>query len=599
MKRLNQIRNLPIAVYIWTLGLLMVAIFSIVFMTAYHVISSSLMESNIAYTAQVFSQFQDVIRDNSEFLQQTVQNMAYNRTTAKYIIEDDPHLQFENIQNMDNLVLSNLQMAPAIKEVIVEGNNGSFYSLNGRTPEVLEVLENLPEAPNFYYDFSQHLYYRDEKTESFLLTTALYDIWNYTRRYDLGRMTVVVDMEILGVQEFSDQYGMGIYLLDPAYELAVSNQEVDEVAKYILEKVPELSAASRMEMSFAGEIYIVNYEEVPTIGCHLVSILPKSSITESLNWMQETIFWLLLPSLAVMMALMIILHHKITSPLQTLAQYIIGMQNQTTQYLKKEIRLNGYREIVQISGEYNRMIEEIRGLTHQLVHTTSTLYEAELQKKQSELLYLRSEINPHFLYNTLESIMGMAYLENAPQTAQMVKNLGKIFKYSVKGQDMVPVQEELSTIQAYLSIQQMRFEGMFEVQYQIAPALLDCRIPKMILQPLVENAITHGLEPKGSDGLLILGGLLKKDEKICLWVEDNGVGMQEDQQEYFQKLIDKYTYIKTDSIGIENVVNRLQLLYGAGCAIRLNSRAGYGTRIELEIPLFRSIAETQRYQEGE
>ena len=106
------------------------------------------------------------------------------------------------------------------------------------------------------------------------------------------------------------------------------------------------------------------------------------------------------------------------------------------------------------------MIGEIRGLTHQLVRTTSTLYEAELQKKQSELLYLRSEINPHFLYNTLESIMGMAYLENAPQTAQMVKNLGEIFKYSVKGQDMVSVQEELSTIQAYLSIQQMRFEGL-------------------------------------------------------------------------------------------------------------------------------------------
>ena len=599
MEKLKKIRNLPIAAYIWILGFLMVAVFSSVFITAYQVISSSLMESNIAYTAQVFSQFQDVIRDNSEFLQQTVQNMACNRTTAKYIAEDDPRLQFDNIQNMDNLVLNNLQMVPAIKEVIVEGYNGSFYCLNGRTPEVLKALENLPEIPNFYYDFSQHLHYRGEKTESFLLTTALYDIWNYTPRYDLGRMTVVVDMEILGVQDFFDQYGMGIYLLGPAYELAVSNQEVDEVAKHILEKVPELSAASRMEMSYAGEIYIVNYEEVPTIGCHLVSILPKSSITESLYWMRAIILWLLLPSLAVMMTLMVILHRKITSPLRTLTQYIIGMQNQTTQYLKKEIRLNGYREIVQISGEYNRMIGEIRGLTHQLVRTTSTLYEAELQKKQSELLYLRSEINPHFLYNTLESIMGMAYLENAPQTAQMVKNLGKIFKYSVKGQDMVSVQEELSTIQAYLSIQQMRFEGKFKVQYQIDPVLMGCQIPKMILQPLVENVITHGLEPKGTDGLLLLGGALRENKRICLWVEDNGVGMKEEQQAYFQELINKHTYIKTDSIGIENVVNRLQLLYGDGCAIRLDSRVGCGTRVELEIPLFRNAAETQYQQEGE
>ena len=134
------------------------------------------------------------------------------------------------------------------------------------------------------------------------------------------------------------------------------------------------------------------------------------------------------------------------------------MQSQTVRYLKREMQLDGYREVCQISDKFNRMIGEINVLTHQLVRTTSNLYE-------SELLHLRSQINPHFLYNTLESIMGMACLEDAPQTAQMVGNLGKIFKYSVKGQDMVSVREELSTTQAYLGIQQMRFEGMFRVEY--------------------------------------------------------------------------------------------------------------------------------------
>ena len=95
------------------------------------------------------------------------------------------------------------------------------------------------------------------------------------------------------------------------------------------------------------------------------------------------------------------------------------MQSQTVRYLKQEMQLDGYREVCQISDEFNRMIGEINVLTHQLVRTTSNLYE-------SELLHLRSQINPHFLYNTLESIMGMACLEDAPQTAQMVGNLGKI-----------------------------------------------------------------------------------------------------------------------------------------------------------------------------
>ena len=153
MKALKRIRNLPIAVSIWSLGFLLVALFSTVFMTAYRVISSSLMESNIAYTAQVFSQYQDVIQENSEFLQNMVSNMAYNRTTAKYVLEKDPQSQYENIRNLDSIVLNCVRTLPAIKEAVVEGYNGAVYSLKGRTPEIMTALENLPDTPYMVYDF--------------------------------------------------------------------------------------------------------------------------------------------------------------------------------------------------------------------------------------------------------------------------------------------------------------------------------------------------------------------------------------------------------------------------------------------------------------
>lgn len=133
------------------------------------------------------------------------------------------------------------------------------------------------------------------------------------------------------------------------------------------------------------------------------------------------------------------------------------MQSQTVRYLKREMQLDGYREVCQISDEFNRMIGEINVLTHQLVRTTSNLYE-------SELLHLRSQINPHFLYNTLES-HGHGLLRGRSADGPDGGEPGKDFKYSVKGQDMVPVREELSTTQTYLGIQQMRFEGMFRVEY--------------------------------------------------------------------------------------------------------------------------------------
>ena len=126
MKATPKIRNLPIAVFVWGLGILLIGLVSTIFMTAYRIISSSLMESNIAYTAQVFSQYQDRIRENSDFLQNMVGNMAYNRTTAKYVIDKDPQSQYENIRNLDSVVSNCIRTLPAIKEVAVEGYNGSF-----------------------------------------------------------------------------------------------------------------------------------------------------------------------------------------------------------------------------------------------------------------------------------------------------------------------------------------------------------------------------------------------------------------------------------------------------------------------------------------
>ena len=113
---------------------------------------------------------------------------------------------------------------------------------------------------------------------------------------------------------------------------------------------------------------------------------------------------------------------------------------------------------------------------------------------------------------------------------------------------------------------------------------MELKIPKMILQPLVENAITHGLEPRGEGGILTLGGALGKDGQVKLWVEDNGVGMPREQLEWFQAVISDSGKMESDSIGVENVVNRLRLLYGERCRLQMDSKEGIGTRVVLEIP---------------
>ena len=260
------------------------------------------------------------------------------------------------------------------------------------------------------------------------------------------------------------------------------------------------------------------------------------------------------------------------------------VKNGSVDMMRQPVHLDGCREVMEISDQFNSMIGEIDRLNHRLFSTMETLYDAEIQKKQTELLYLKSQINPHFLHNTLEVILGVAFIENAPQTARMIKALSRIFRYSIRGADTVTVAEELKIVQAYIDIQQIRFYDKFRVEYNFDDTVLQNRIPKMVLQPLIENAITHGLEESTRNGLLKIGGSLQSDATTLLWVEDNGIGMDAQQLDRLRGVIEQEGTFRSESIGFENVVNRIKLLYGERCGISVDSSPGRGTRVELRIP---------------
>lgn len=143
--------------------------------------------------------------------------------------------------------------------------------------------------------------------------------------------------------------------------------------------------------------------------------------------------------------------------------------------LQKRINLQGYAEIIVMANEFNEMLDEVDELTHRLLESNTRLYEAELVKKQSELAYLQSQINPHFLYNTLESIKGIAADEGVDKIYNMTKALALVFRYSIKGTDMVPLREELTIIKSFIFIQKIRFGNRFEVKYRFPEAILECK----------------------------------------------------------------------------------------------------------------------------
>lgn len=241
-----------------------------------------------------------------------------------------------------------------------------------------------------------------------------------------------------------------------------------------------------------------------------------------------------------------------------------------------------------LSGSLNSVINLLRDLTNRE-------YNAKLLKKQAELNALQSQINPHFLYNTLESIRSQALSEGVPIIASMTKALSNLFRYSIShSNSIVTLREELMNVDNYLTIQQFRFNDKFTVIKQFdedAQSLLNCKIPKLTIQPIVENAVFHGLETKPGNGTIIISAISTR-KRLVIKIEDDGIGISEQKLLELTAELNKSSHDIIDadnkkggSIALQNVNDRIKLYFGSEYGMRVYSTLNLGTSVELVLPL--------------
>lgn len=236
-------------------------------------------------------------------------------------------------------------------------------------------------------------------------------------------------------------------------------------------------------------------------------------------------------------------------------------------------------EIGRLTQSYNAMLERIQSL---LQETKS----AEKQKKEYELKMLRSQIAPHFLYNTLACISSLAKQQRIDEVRETIRSLVKLLAFSFdKQSEYVSIEEELEGLRMYMHIQQVRYGDQYRYRLDIDPALMPCRILKLTLQPLVENALFHGISPRNG-GLITIKGKLEKG-MIRLYVRDNGIGISRDEirkalHDHFEQERSKYRFT---GIGLRNVHDRIRIHYGGPYGLRIGSARGAGTVIRLDIPV--------------
>ena len=268
-------------------------------------------------------------------------------------------------------------------------------------------------------------------------------------------------------------------------------------------------------------------------------------------------------------------HHIIIRPIHKLNQEIESIDYE---HDKPQIRTSLKNEIGSIASHVNTLLERVYSLNQHNIASQARLYEMELSKKQTQLYAYQSQINPHFLYNMLQCMRGISLMHGIREVAQSCTNMADLFRYSIKGAFLVYLEDELSIIDKYLYMIRVRFQDKITYSLEIAEDTKKCKIPKMILQPLVENSIFHGLESIEDNGFIHIR-TFREGDGLFITIQDNGIGFDEVTLKELEELLSQdipsdinATFNEAKGLGIINIHNKIRLYEGTEYGISILSR---------------------------
>lgn len=296
-------------------------------------------------------------------------------------------------------------------------------------------------------------------------------------------------------------------------------------------------------------------------GWDIVNVIEISELSRDSGYVGWSILLVGIALTGISIVISQLISGQISRPLNTLAQTIseVGEGN-----LRVEADFED-NEVGRIGNQFKRMVNNNLELRERLLNT-------EIKEREAELLLLQSQINPHFLYNTLDSLYFMAVIDQADDIADMVLSLSNTFKLSLnKGGKLIQVRDEIEKMKAYMKIQNLRYHDRFEFRLQVDEEILEEKILTFILQPIIENSMYHGLEPKIGKGCISVTGHREK-QLLHFMISDNGVGIDD-----MSKLEKGY--------GVHNVRERIRLFYGEGYTVEFSSQVGVGTTADICVPV--------------
>ena len=440
-----------------------------------------------------------------------------------------------------------------------------------KTGDVIKSNSSLNALPARLPDEDTLWQYFDDPAGPYFMEVLSYPRSPDTR--EAADMRVVVKMdaaEINGALTGFKANGSGDPFLYKPGSAPIYNYTSDRALIGELLQSPDLTSDNGYFLSEAGHSnYQVHYAKVESLGWYIVDYVPISQIMAPIE-RNRTMFYAISSMMLLMAALLaFVLYRNVQIPFRKLTQ--------SMNLIEKGFYSSRMKD--KPKGEFRFLYDRFNAMASRIEALIEDVFKEQLRSKEATLKQLQSQINPHFLYNTLAYIKSMIELDEKEAAIAMTMNLSKYYRYTTKtGKKLATLREELEMVDHYLRINSSLMDG-FEYEIEVEPAMLDMEVPRLIVQPLVENVILHGFRNQSGFGMIRIGGTTE-GEFARLTVEDNGVGIERAAMEAMNARIRASQNEEIES-GMQNVHQRMKLLYGEGSGLTIRKSPLGGVRAEL------------------
>ena len=450
------------------------------------------------------------------------------------------------------------------------------------------------ELENFHFSTPHVQNLFDDPSYRYYWVVSLSRTVELTRNGNSMLGVLLVDMNYSSIEQLlekanTDTSGEYVYLMAPDGEI-IYHPKQNLIHMGLYEENNTEAAGyedTTVKENFHGEKRLVTVKTISYTGWKLISVVPMKYFSMGMTGMRNLVVLLVALTVLAVVILNQMVSARISKPLRRLND---SVKEWEAGNMNPDIYIGGSMEVEHLGKTLRSTVAQIRQLMDDIV------VEQE-EKRKSELDALQSQINPHFLYNTLDSIVWMITGERYDDAVFMITQLASLFRISLsKGKTVIKIEDEVKHARNYMNIQKIRYKNSFEVDFQIEEDILDGCIVKLVLQPLLENAIYYGMEFMDGEGEIHVRGY-RKDKDVYLEVEDNGLGMPE--EEAAELLNGKERPHKHGSgVGLVNVHSRLKLRFGEAYGLVIHSCPDEGMMVQIHIPYIPYTVETQKFLES-